>query len=277
MRLTSIKTYGILATLTVMMSLQSVACDDAVDPAAGAGGGGAGGPATGMGGSGAELPSKVFATFEMASTSDGMFDGHYETEDKSWVMDWFTYTDVMDGKSPMGMITPLEMARFLASDDAAPGRGKVGNAKGGNFLSWGAGLGVNFKGNGAAAPSPVDLSAYKGVRFWAKGTIPSLQVKVVDARNTPVARGGSCTAGATETPKCDDVPIYAAALGTDWKLFEIPFVCATGDTKCFKPGGWANTAYKSDPPQISAVISIQFQVGTQASWDVSVDDVGLLQ
>jgi hypothetical protein len=211
----------------------------------------------------------MVSDFETPSVMDGVFDGHSEDAARGWMIDWFTYTDSMDGKSPAGMITPMEKARFIAKEDASRvGNTHVGNIVGGNWLSWGAGMGFNFKNPVAV----VNLSEFKGVSFWAKSTTPatySLKVKMVDARNTPASGGGTCVAGMPAAAlRCHDVPLYKASLNSEWKRFDV-----TWDQ--FKPEGWGMTGYTG--VQLDGVLSIQFQVGTDAMFDVSVDSVGLIQ
>lgn len=261
--------------LAALCSIATVACDDGgsdTDNNMPEGGAGTGG--TGATGGDAGAPSMFKITdFETPSTESGKYDGYAEDTTRGWQMAWFTYTDMADMKSAGATITPIEGDPFEAVEDATRvGSPHVGNIKGGGFKSWGAGMGFNFK----ATPTPVNLSEFKGLSFWGKAAAGTytIKVKVVDARNTPSTGGGTCAEGmdASGMPKmglrCFDVPLTKVTLTNEWKRFDL-----TWDK--FKPEGWGMTGYTG--PQTDAVISFQFQVGVEASWDVSVDEVGLIQ
>lgn len=256
-----------LPLLVALSAALAAGCDDGgsnTDGTAGMGNM----PAGGNGGGGAEVPVLIISDFETPSTTDDVYDGHSEDATRGWVIDWFTYTDKADGMSPNGMITPPEGERFVAQEDATrAGSPHVANITGGNWKSWGAGMGFNFTN----PVGPVNLTEFKGVSFWGKANVPqsyNVKVKIVDARNTPVDRGGTCVPGMPKAgARCDDVPLFKAALTNEWQRFDI-----TWDK--FKPEGWGGTGYTD--VQLDSVLSIQFQVGTEAMFSISVDSVGLI-
>jgi len=280
MRLTSLNIHFVLAALVSSMSL---ACDDGGDggdATAGSGntgntgnmGGSGGGSGGGTGGAAPAPVGIVVSDFE-AEGEGGVHDGYSEDTARMWKVAWFTYTDRAENKSDGAMITPAEAMRFIAVTDAGRGGGYVGNAKGGGFKAWGAGMGFNFVSpiDPLAAPGSTDLSAFKGVSFWIKAntaTTGTVEIKLVDKQSTPAVRGGTCVAGMPmATSVCDDVHTAKAVPSAEWTLVTRRWID-------FQQGGWGMRPFPA--PDLAGVIGIQFQVSTVPAFDYSVDDVTLL-
>jgi hypothetical protein len=257
--------------LSALLSLPAFGCDAGEDPAdentggtsamGGSGGGGAG-PTDGV----------LVSDCEKASVNDPtVYDGYSKREDLGWEIAWFTYTDAIDAMmmgTAVGTITPVEKGSFACIEDTVNGvMTHVFNAKGMGFTAWGAGMGFNFKL--MADPTPpgnVDISMYKGVRFWAKAnstTTGSVRLKLVDQQVTPIARGGTCTGN---EGRCDNTFGYPLAVSTDWQPFTVPFDQMMQES-------WASQKFMT--PQLTNVIGFQFQVGANRAFDYSVDDFTL--
>jgi hypothetical protein len=117
-------------------------------------------------------------------------------------------------------------------------------------------------------PGNVDLSAFKGVRFWAKvnaATTGAVRIKMVDVQTTPVARGGSCDATLGACDNNFGTPLMT--INTNWQQFTVPFDMMKQET-------WSSQMFPA--AQSSKVIGFQFQVG-KTVFDYSVDDFELYQ
>jgi hypothetical protein len=219
------------------------------------------GPAGGSGGAPATAGTLI-ATCEMGSAADpNVHDGYFADPAKGWELAWFTYTDMT-----AGTITPAEKAGFVCVSDMRAGAPSwVFNAKGGNFTMWGAGMGFNMKI--MEPPGNVDLSAYKGVRFWAKVNDPvtsTVRLKLVDAQSTPPERGGTCS-GANGA--CDNsFGFVLSTISLDWQQFSVDFSQMTQES-------WSSEKFTA--AQTTNVIGFQFQIGKVATFDYSIDDFEL--
>jgi hypothetical protein len=229
-------------------------------PAGGSGGGGGAPTSTG----------EMLGTCETESaTAPGVHDGYFKHETKGWEIAWFTYTDNAEAAA-MGLaqstITPMEKASFVCVQDADATRNYVFNAKGGPFALWGAGMGFNLQIQPEPTPPlTVDLTGYKGIRFWAKvgsASTGSVRVKMVDSQTTPVAQGGTCMTGCS-----NNFGFILTTISLDWQQFTVNFDQMTQES-------WSSM--KFDAPEITKVIGFQFQVG-KTTFDYSVDDFELIQ
>jgi hypothetical protein len=94
------------------------------------------------------------------------------------------------------------------------------------FTGFGAGFGADFV-NAAGAKAPYDVSAYSGIRFYAKigaGAQSTLMLLIPTTYSDPM--GGKCdpSSAATAATKCND-HLFCQFLGitTTWALYECDF------------------------------------------------------
>jgi len=154
------------------------------------------------------------------------------------------------------------------------------NAQWNNCSVWGAGVGADF--NQPPAPDggiymgpkqEYDISAYKGIVFWAMATPGSdtqLRVKVNMSDETKIADGGKCdeTQPDIGTNKCSDAWGQTFSLPTNgsWAKITVNF----SDTTKFKQEGWGHTF----PWNPAHAVSLQIQGrDTGESYDFWLDDV----
>lgn len=257
--------------LCALLALPTFGCDDGSSDDDGTGGTPSMMPTGGTGGGGASGTGDVIANCETESTTPGVYDGYFKDEGRGWEIAWFTYTDnaeaTMKG-SALGMITPPEGDPFVCVTDADATRSHVFNAKGGPFSVWGAGMGFNMKiAPEGTPPGVVDLSAYKGIRFYAKvnnATTGTVRVKMVDAQTTPPDGGGTCMAAAGACH--NNFGFVLTTISQEWQQFTVDFAQMTQET-------WSSQKFTA--AQSSQVIGFQFQVG-KTSFDYSVDDFELV-
>jgi hypothetical protein len=114
---------------------------------------------------------------------------------------------------------------------------------------------------------PYDAAAYGGISFWAKidaGSSSGLRVLFPDKDTLP--DGGLCqmfgTAAATQ---CYDHYGKRIFLTTEWTKYTISFSSLTQD-------GWGRAGGGFDP---STIYEVQFQLPTNATFGVWIDDVAL--
>ena len=121
-----------------------------------------------------------------------------------------------------------------------------------------------------------NASAYKGISFWAKGTVPFQAAIAIPATQPSTADSGACVA--TPTLSCSDNYSFTVAPppdGTTWKQFTITFA----DTTTFAQAGWGVVAPTFDA---SKLINVQFQVNgattatAAAPFDIAVDDLAFV-
>jgi hypothetical protein len=258
--------------LSALLSLPAFGCSSSDDSGNDNTGGTAPMMPTGGGGGAGPGNALMLADCELASSADpNVHDGYKAVPENGWEIAWFTYTDAADAMTAgtaIGTITPMEKAPFVCVQDTRNGAPTyVFNAKGSGFTAWGAGMGFNMQI--MAEPTPpgnVNLSAYTGVKFWAKvnaATTGVVRLKVVDAQTTPIARGGTCTGA---NGKCDNTfgqPL--STISTEWQQFTVPFAMMKQET-------WASEMFTA--VQTTNVIGFQFQVG-KTTFDYSVDDFEL--
>ncbi|APR85782.1 Hypothetical protein A7982_11131 [Minicystis rosea] len=166
---------------------------------------------------------------------------------------WYTYND----GTTSGMQTPLAGGMF-APELIPGGHGtstKAARTHGMGFTTWGAGMGFDLHNTGTTK-SAYDVSAFKGVAFWAKGEPGTIRFKALTSATVAFAEGGLCTA------VCGDSHGAIVPLTSDWVQITIPFTSLTQE-------GWG-TQEDWNPMQ---VLSIQFQSGA-VPFDFWVDDIG---
>jgi hypothetical protein len=227
--------------------------------ASGSGGPGGGeGPDAGSAGSGVDAGSGGEGTILPENLIDDLEDGDASILPRGGrVGAWYTYND----KSATGTQTPA------MGDPFKPSPGGVGDSQfdasttGTGFSVWGAGMGFDLDST-QGTKSTYDVSAFTGIRFRAKGTVP-MRAAVMIAGVVSLAVGGTCVAGSGTGQACDDGHGRLLVLTADWKSFDLPFAQLT-------QGGWG----KPVPFDPATVLSIQFNVDKNLPFDVSIDDIG---
>jgi hypothetical protein len=143
--------------------------------------------------------------------------------------------------------------------------GAVGTAHSGHYAGMGAvtttqggyGVGtlfnVGIRGGGVYC---VDISAFDGVSFWAKGATAGSKISlnfVVPALN-PIAEHGDCDP--TKTTQCFNYPRQSITLTTEWTQYAVRFGDASG-------GG----------AKVGGVIQELEWLSPDANWDFSIDEI----
>jgi Carbohydrate binding domain (family 11) len=168
---------------------------------------------------------------------------------------WFTFND----GTAAGTQTPLAGSAFLPT--VIPGgRGTSAHAAethGSGFTVWGSGMGFDLNNSGTAKHA-YSVAGFTGLAFWAHGTPASIRVNVLTTETTPTASGGTCTL------TCSDNYGATLDLGSGWVQYVVPFTSLMQQ-------GWG-TPVAFDP---TAVLSVQFQVTQNNTFDVWIDDIGL--
>jgi hypothetical protein len=175
---------------------------------------------------------------------------------------WYPIKDT----TSTGMIAPLMIAPLVA--DTREGFALHLTASG--FKDWGAGLGADFKKAGTVT-NPYDVSAYKGIRFYAKvaaGSQTALNV-LVPTTSTD-AHGNKCS-DTTTTPNMhcgDHFLCQINSIKTSWAAYECDFVDLHQQ---LIPGDFVATF---DP---TAVYSMQLSLVTKTyAADLWLDDVSFV-
>jgi hypothetical protein len=231
----------------------------------GAGGSGAGG--SGAGGSGAGGTGGPMGTVTIAGEDmlDDMDDGDAAVlAQGERIGYWYSYNDMTAG----GMQTPADGADFTMEDCGFNGKGKCAHVKGMGFKTWGAGFGFDLNNSGMVGvkKGTYDLSAYKGIAFWAKSNVP-FKISIALAGVIPVEEGGTCVMPAMPNVKEDCHDTHGKQIlrpSAEWTQYVVPF----SDLK--QPGYGKAVAWDA-----KQVMSIQFDIGMNLTFDVHVDEVGL--
>jgi hypothetical protein len=135
--------------------------------------------------------------------------------------------NVNDG-TKAGVQAPLTIAVLTGTANARPGSTSTAalHTTATGFTSWGAGVGADFVNTGGVKV-PYDVSAYKGIRFYAKigaGTQPGMKLLIPTTYSDPL--GGKCnnTASPPAGTACNDhlfCPINS--LKATWDVYECDF------------------------------------------------------
>lgn len=168
---------------------------------------------------------------------------------------WYTYNDESKGAEQLPP-TPFE-----------PTAGGPGNSlfqaqtSGSGFATWGAGVGVDLNNEGDpdggdGIRMPYDASAYQGIVFHARGTVP-IRVKLLVEGVVAVDAGGTCE------DECDDAHGKIVPLSNEWAQYTVDFA------EAFQEGWGLEAAF--DP---ATLMSVQFQVGAGMDFDYAIDQVG---
>lgn len=175
---------------------------------------------------------------------------------------WYTYNDESAG----GVQTPSG-DEFTPESGGAGGSAYAATMTGSGFTEWGAGMGFDLNNpgddsGGAGTKGLWDGSAFTGIAFRARGTVP-VRLALVTAAVVPVEFGGDCTPSEAEGEECDDAHGRTFTLSDEWTQYLVPFDQAT-------QGGWGLPA-EFDPKTLTG---LQFSVETGGDFEVSIDDIG---
>jgi hypothetical protein len=157
---------------------------------------------------------------------------------------WFSVADATEGAklSPdHGSFRPERLV-------AAEGRKDnvfAAHLKAEGQKDWGAVFGVSLRFASKGIRCPLNLSAFAGLRFRAKGPGP-VRVAFGIPATEPTESGGTCTSG------CYDVHAKVVYLSDRWDDYVVPW-------NRLQQGGWGAEA-RFDP---SRVVSLQFSVKPQ--------------
>jgi hypothetical protein len=260
------------AVLLASAALSASACfSESATPGNTAGSGGTGG-ATGSGGTGGSGGSGGSGGDTTADTgTPGTVDIIDDMEDNDGsitpvngrVGAWYTYNDLTAGATQV----PKQGEPFTMTAGGKGGSGYAANTKGSGFALWGAGYGFNFKdpgdGDGGSNKSTYDASAYSGISFWAKAGAASDKAIRVNVSNKETDPAGAICMPAD---KCNDHFGNAVTLTGEWAEYTLPFAKMA-------QSGWGQSVAKFD---VTTLYAVQFQVGKNATFDISIDDVALL-
>lgn len=229
---------------------------------AGAAGTGAGGSTAGAAG----LPN-------VAGAPSGSLESIDDFEDGDSVISllhgrngpWYTFSDGTAGGT-LGKFTVAALTGSDAHDDSLA----AAHLTASGFTDWGAGLGADFL-NPVTKKLPYDVSAYKGVHFYAKvgsGASTALKVLVITSYSDP--SGGICSDAMPATvpsKRCNDHLYAQKKVKTSWEAFDVLF------TDLIQQGfGLAQPTL--DP---KSVYSLQFIMPTNITpVDLWIDDVSFI-
>lgn len=157
---------------------------------------------------------------------------------------WFSMND----GSPKGSMVPAS-----TGDIAGEAKGTLRSA-GSGYGVWGGGIGFNFVG--AQMITPLDASAYKGIKFKASGK-GALHVGLATIATMP--EFGICS-------KCYDH--YAADINLTSELKEYAY-----EWEDLRQSGWGTKA-KFD---VTTLVGFNFTSKGPTSWDFTIDDVEFIQ
>lgn len=175
---------------------------------------------------------------------------------------WFAYNDM----TPGGQMKPAPDGDFLPEACGPSGKGHCVHVTGTGFRDWGAGVGfyLNAPGIGAAAPRPYDASRHRGIAFWARGNVP-VRLSIPVAGVFPVEEGGTCVwpADPNSREQCHDTHGALVRLTPEWRQFVVPFAD-------LRQAGFGKVV----PWDSTKLMDVQFDVGRNLSFDISIDEIG---
>ncbi|HWZ91469.1 MAG TPA: hypothetical protein VNW92_21555 [Polyangiaceae bacterium] len=156
---------------------------------------------------------------------------------------------------------------LLTGTNARPGSTAALHMTASGFTDYGAGFGADFV-NMQAKKVPYDVSAYSGIRFYAKvasGTQASLKLLIPTTYSDPM--GGKCD-DSVALKKCNDHLYYpVTALKTTWDVYECDFSGLIQQ-------GFGLPQASLDP---TSVYSVQFTLLTKLlPADIWIDDVAFV-
>jgi hypothetical protein len=180
-------------------------------------------------------------------------------EENGRIGGWYTFNDETAGvQQPPG-------TGFVPTEGGAGDSAYAAATTGSDFTEWGAGMAFDLNNPTAVGMpgerGPYDTSAYRGIAFSARGTVP-VRMAFETPGVVPVDRGGTCVPGPEEAAACDDTHGVSISLAEDWREFEIPF-------SQLRQGGWGQPVELD----LTQVYAVTFVIAQDLEFDVAVDDV----
>ena len=256
--LLTVFSFAAVASLTACSGESDTADDD--DESGGSGSGGS----TGSGGTGGVAPEceMQFGPTNPAAFIDDMEDGDpliatVAGRNGSW---WVT----SDGTAE-GTITPVSGAapppeRILGKRCESEYGMRI---TGQGFTGWGANISITFAYD--AGFEPIDVSAYRGVMFWAKvGETHRSPVRIQFMDSNTHPDGGVCDATPGSAEECyNGWGIDVVPISTAWRLYQIDF--STLSQRAF--------GYRAEAFDPTAVFILDWAVMQNTVFDLWIDDV----
>jgi len=177
---------------------------------------------------------------------------------------WYVFSD----GTATGTLGKLTIATLTGSD-VRPGSTSTAalHLTATGFIDWGAGVGADMV-NQMGKKAPYDVSAYRGIRFYAKvasGT--STTVKVLLPNIYSDVDGGKCTDAEAAKHCGDHLFTSVSGLKTTWQVYEVKFAD-------FAQQGFGLKQATFDP---SGVYSVQFTLANKTTpIDIWFDDVSFI-
>lgn len=172
---------------------------------------------------------------------------------------WYVFSD----GTKTGTLGPLSIKEFPTAD-ARPDSAAGLHLTASGFTVWGAGVGADMV-NQAGKKVAYDVSAYSGIRFYAKiasGTTTTLKVLLPNVHSD--VDGGECN---ETTARCGDHLFKTVSgLKTTWAAYEVKFAD-------FTQQGFGKPQTTFDP---AGVYSVQFTLTNTAAIDIWLDDVSFI-
>jgi hypothetical protein len=197
-------------------------------------------------------PSDVALVDDFEDGDNKPFKGYHR---EAW---WFTVSDHTEGSklSPDGKFAP---ARLAAAESNPPDNLFAAHVEASGQTEWGALFATTLRWSDAGVRCPLNVSAFRGVKFRAKGP-GSVRFKVDVPGTTPTDYGGECAKG------CYDAPGKVITLSDHWDEYVVPW-------DRLQQGGWG-TEVRFDPAR---VLGVGFAIDVKAlPADFWIDDIALI-
>ena len=265
----NIMSFACVATALGALAAASAGCDST----AVSGAGGAPVPGTGGGGKGG---ATVGGAVGCTDPEPGVLDLVDDMEDGDALLlyrggrssVWYTYHD-----KTTGSLTPDE-GTTVTMEPIPGGRCGISNkairVTGSGWTDWGAGFGFDFHYDlGVSKEVAYDVSAYKGMTFWARigeTSVNTVRFGIGDQWSRP--DGGHCdltlTSGATA---CYDTFGSSVTLTTSWQRFVLPF-----DHLQQRGFGWP----EPNGLETTTAMNVEFAIPPSSPvFDIWIDDIAL--
>ena len=177
---------------------------------------------------------------------------------------WSSFSDVMPTPNSFKITQEAGGAVGTAHSGHYMGTGAKTTAKGG----YGVGTVFNVSIDTTAKIFCIDISAFDGVTFWAKGSTATSKVNVnfvlpeTNEQNT-VTGGGDCV----KDSGCFNHPFKTVPITTEWAQYSVKFSEAAGGKY---PSGGPNAGGSAT---VKNVIQELVWITLEENWDFSLDEI----
>jgi hypothetical protein len=182
------------------------------------------------------------------------------------VGNWYAYGDGTGSQAMSVLAIPGDRGEFSTLSL---------HTAGGNFTSWGSGIGADLQNGGSdqSGKVPWDASMYAGITFWARADKATSVTLVLPDGDTDAA-GGICNQDPVPPPGsgtgvCDHHWLKTVNVSAVWQRYTVHFV---GELSLEPGGNPVPTAF--DP---SRLVSVQFRVSSGITFDYWIDDVAFVR